>query len=249
MSPITKNGCVNRLTRSPVPPLKCGSLREVVLQIKQAVGGSHKGSRNSVNEDAILRLSEVPVYAVADGMGGEGGGNVASATALAMVKRRAAQLKQFNASIHTDRSTKNRLDLMGFMDRLFNGASREIRHSATRASRPDVGTTLLVTTIVDEFAYVAHVGNSRAYLLRDGELQRLTEDHTIAELRQRRGRGKPHNEGEGQVLYQCLGGSFEVEVDLAEVRLMGEIFFCCARTASFVHFGKSKSWIYWTQPT
>jgi CRP-like cAMP-binding protein len=69
---------------------------------------------------------------------------------------------------------------------------------------------------------VAHVGNSRAYLLRDGELQRLTEDHTIAELRQRRGRSARDNASDGEVLYQCLGGSFEVEVDLAEVRVMGQ---------------------------
>ena len=154
-------------------------------------------------EDALLRLSEVPVC-LADGMGGEGGGDVAANTALAMVKRRAPQLKQFNSSICADRSTKNRLSLMGFMDRVFNGASREIRQAATRLSRPDMGTTLLLATIVDEFAYIAHVGNSRAYLIRDGEFRRLTEDHTINELRQRR--GKAVNSGpEGEVLYQCLG--------------------------------------------
>ena len=191
------------------------------LRVRQAVGGSHKGQRSPVNEDALLRLSEVPVYAVADGMGGEGCGDVAANTALAMVKRRAPQLKQFNSSIFDDQSTKNRLSLMSFMDRVFNGASREIRQAATRLSRADMGTTLLVATVVDEFAYIAHVGNSRAYLFRDGELRRLTEDHTINELRQRR--GKAVNSGpDGEVLYQCLGGSFEVEVDLAEVRVMGD---------------------------
>ena len=164
------------------------------MRIRQAVGGSHKGSRSEVNEDAVLRLSEVPVYAVADGMGGEGSGDVAASTALSMLKRRAPQLKQFNASIHSDRSTKNRLSLMSFMDRLFNGASREIRQSASRRSRADMGTTLLLATLVDDFAYIAHVGNSRAYLLRDRELQRLTEDHTINELRQRRGRQQERSE-------------------------------------------------------
>ena len=89
-------------------------------------------------------------------------------------------------------------------------------------SEQNVASTLLVATVVDCFAYIGHVGDSRAYLIREGGLVRLTEDHTIAEFRFRRGRmtrTEYENSQDRHVLYQALGTGVEVDVDLAEVRL------------------------------
>ena len=193
------------------------------MRVRQIVGGTHEGTTREINEDAILRLGDVPLVAVADGMGGEGAGDVAAKLVMEAVKRRSPQIKQFNNAILKDRSTKNRLALMNFMNRLFNGASKEIRQSAQKMTKHNMGSTLTIATMISEYFYIAHVGNSRAYLYREGELSRLTEDHTVGELRQRRGRVGPDiTDDDAHVLYQCLGGSFEVEVDMAEVRVAGD---------------------------
>jgi serine/threonine protein phosphatase PrpC len=200
----------------------CG-LKEVSVQIVQAIGASHPGSR-AVNEDAILRLNQLPmpIFAVADGMGGPGVGDVAAELALEVLKRNSAKLGELSEKILSARSTANRLALSNALDALFNEASRAIREKSNELQVAGMACTLLLVTVVDQFAYVAHVGDSRAYLFREGELMRLTEDHSVAEFRYRRGRmtlEEYEQSPERQVLYQALGTGVEVDVDIGEVRL------------------------------
>lgn len=193
------------------------------MQIVQAIGASHPGSRD-VNEDAILRLNKLPmpIFAVADGMGGAGVGDVASALALEVLTKHATALGGHSERILSARSTANRLALSTALDAIFNEASRKIREKAGALQAAGMASTLLLATVVDQFAYIAHVGDSRAYLFREGQLMRLTEDHSVAEFRYRRGRmtyEEYMESPERQVLYQALGTGVEVDVDIGEVRL------------------------------
>lgn len=193
------------------------------MRIRESVAATHKGQR-AHNEDAVLRLPKVPVFAVADGMGGPGAGDLAAGLVLEMVKRQVEQLQQANERVENKRSTTARLALGRLFDDLFNLASREVQRESTRLQRPGMGSTLVVATLVRNYAYVAHIGDSRAYLWRDGRLTRLTEDHTIAELHLRRGKitqEEYSRSPDRRVLYQVLGAGMEVDSDLAEVRLAG----------------------------
>jgi len=176
-----------------------------------------------LNEDAMLRMGKVPLYAVADGMGGEGAGDRASQMALEMVKANVADMRKHLKTISADQTTNNRLALGGALQEVFSKASRAIYDEAQHLNRAGMGSTLLLATIAERTAFVAHVGDSRAYLLRGGDLIRLTEDHTVAELRFRRGRISEEEYlscPERNLLYQALGSGGDVEVDVAEIRLI-----------------------------
>jgi PPM family protein phosphatase len=193
------------------------------MRIRKAVGVCWAGRRPH-NEDALIRIDTLPLYGLADGMGGPGAGEVAAAIAVEVVRRNATELEARNRAVATRRSSQNRLALGELLDEVFNGASREIQKEAARLGQPGMAATLLIATVVGNFAYVAHVGDCRAYLHRAGRLLRLTEDHSVAEFRFRRGRIS-HEEylrsPDRRVLYQVLGTGMEVDVDLAEVRLAG----------------------------
>lgn len=193
------------------------------MRIRESVAATHKGQRGH-NEDAVLRMPKTPVFAVADGMGGPGAGDVAAGLVLDIVKRSADSLQAANLKVSDDRSTSARLGLGRLFDDLFNTCSREVQRESSRLQRPGMGSTLCIGTIVRNYAYVAHVGDSRAYLWREGSLTKLTEDHTIAELHLRRGkisRAQYLDSPDRRILYQVLGAGIEVDSDLAEVRLAG----------------------------
>ena len=192
------------------------------MRIRQAVAGTHAGAVRNFNEDAVLRLGRVPLYAIADGMGGPGAGDVAAGIALDVVKRGAAALRDQNLKLAKARIPEHRRALHKMLDTLFNQAGREIREEGARRNVASMGASMVLVTVVDSYAYIAHVGDARAYLFRDGQLKRLTEDHTLAEVKLRRGRitrEEYENHPERHVLYQSLGAPFELEVDLNEVRL------------------------------
>jgi PPM family protein phosphatase len=117
------------------------------------------GRVREVNEDSYL--VEAPLFAIADGMGGHRGGDVASSLALETVEARfldgdgslADQVREANRAVH-DRSQA---------DRAVSG----------------MGTTLTAVIVEDATARLAHVGDSRAYLLRAGDLRQITSDHTL----------------------------------------------------------------------
>jgi len=202
------------------------------VRIDDAVAITHEGARRADNEDAVLHLDEPIVLAVADGMGGASVGRRAAEIAVETVRGYGPKLSSALRRVGRRRSTHNRLGLTGLLDDLFNSASRVIGEEKIQRSAPGMGTTLVLATIVKNFAYIAHVGNSRAYVFRRGRLVRLTEDHSLAEFRFRRGRisrEEYERSPDRHLLYQALGAGVEVEVDVAEVRLLdGDLLLLCS---------------------
>lgn len=159
------------------------------------------GRARQRNEDAYLM--EEPLFAVADGMGGHRGGNVASALALETIRQaedggRGAE--QSHSLVESIRRANHRVLEQGDSDRNLRG----------------MGTTLTALFAEAERAHLAHVGDSRAYLLRDGSLQQLTEDHTLVQRMVREGKLTPEEAAhhpQRSILTRALGVEGDVEVD------------------------------------
>jgi PPM family protein phosphatase len=151
------------------------------------------GRARERNEDAYL-IRE-PLFAVADGMGGARGGDVASSLALEILRgdgptELIETIKQANQRV-LERAESDR-DLRG------------------------MGTTLTAVVTEDAKAHVAHVGDSRAYLLRDGNLQQLTEDHTLVQRMVREGKITPEEarrHPQRSVITRALGVEGNLPVD------------------------------------
>ncbi len=190
------------------------------MQIKQVAALTRPGASRDRNEDALLSLEQVPVFAIADGMGGAG--DVASRTALDVVRANAALLGDQVRKVSADRSSASRLDLGVVLESTFQWAHLEVQREADRHRMHNMATTLVVAAIAGDHAYIAHVGNSRAYLLRGGKLQRLTDDHSVGMLRYRSGKMSLQElqaSPEQHRLTQVLGAGLEIDVDTAEVAL------------------------------
>jgi len=202
------------------------------VRVKRAAAVTHPGAKREYNEDMVLRVGSPPLYAVADGMGGARPGKAAADLSMRTVKEYAAKMREATKRISTERSTANRLALTNLFDELFNSASQRIQRVKTERNATGMGSTLVLVTVVRNFAYVAHVGDSRAYVVRGGRSIRLTEDHSLAEFRLRRGRitqEEYEHSQDRRLLYQALGAGVDVEVDVAEVRLIeGDVVLLCS---------------------
>jgi PPM family protein phosphatase len=154
------------------------------------------------NEDSIL--VDPPLYVVADGMGGHRGGQVASQIALETME---------------ELSTEGRSSLAEHVRR----ANRAVwDRSVEDEQLSGMGTTLTAAKIDGASALIAHVGDSRAYMLRDGELRQLTTDHTLVarmvksgEITEAEADVHPHK----NVLTRALGTDEQVEVDEDSIAL------------------------------
>lgn len=188
------------------------------VRIKSAVYRSDVGRSRKTNEDGVLSLSKVPLYAVADGTGGPEAGRVA----LTVLKDQSPHLAAKNADVAASPTTTSRLAVGRFLDAIFTKANAAVHEAADQIRDRRIATTLCAVTIVNDHAFVAHVGDSRAYLLRARELRCLTNDHTLAALQVRRGDITPAELKTSpfrHTLSQALGMSPALEVDLLELRL------------------------------
>jgi serine/threonine protein phosphatase PrpC len=177
---------------------------------------SDVGLVREANEDSYL--IERPLYAVADGMGGHLAGDVASSTAVRVISEQAE-----NASASEPES----------LIQIISSANSAIYEKAQADSAlRGMGTTCTLALVDGGRALIAHVGDSRAYLLSDGNLKQLTEDHTLVSRMVREGRIHPdeaQHHPQRSIITRALGVDSEVDVDLLDIELhLGDRLLICS---------------------
>ncbi|WP_410656021.1 PP2C family protein-serine/threonine phosphatase [Amycolatopsis sp. lyj-112] len=143
--------------------------------------GSHIGQRRQVNQDSVYASARL--LAVADGIGGQPHGEVASAEAVGVLSRLDADLLAFDLA-DVDLPDVLAGGIRAIDERLASTAERE---PETRG----MGTTLTALLFDGSYFAAAHIGDSRGYLLRGGELKRFTRDHTLVQALVDEGRIDP----------------------------------------------------------
>ena len=172
------------------------------------------GRRRRRNEDAYV--VEPPLFAVADGMGGAQAGEVASRLA-------AAALKESGAEAGGEQRIVS----------LIQEANRRVYDRSNRdPSASGMGTTMTVALVEDGQVSFGHVGDSRAYLIRDGAMEQLTEDHSLVAELMRSGKLSPEEaetHPQRSVITRALGTDPDVDVDTFTIAAQtGDVFLLCS---------------------
>ena len=147
------------------------------------VGQTETGHVRASNQDALALLNDCGVWIVADGMGGHPAGDLAAQTAVAVATQRARERAAWLRD-HPSAAAE-------FVTDLVTSANRRIHDLIlAKPSLKGMGTTfvaLAITPASMPVAHIAHLGDSRAYLYRAGQLKQLTRDHTLVEKLVQRG--------------------------------------------------------------
>lgn len=188
-----------------------------MIRVAEHVARTDTGHQRATNEDS--HLERAPVFVVADGMGGAQAGEVASQLAVthfadelpgrdgdAAEQRLALAVRKANAEIHA--------------------------LSESDVSRAGMGTTLTAAYVGRDEVSFAHVGDSRAYRLRHGDLERITEDHSLVEELLRQGRlteEEAEEHPQRSIITRALGPEADVEVDTVSVAAEdGDVYLLCS---------------------
>lgn len=182
------------------------------------------GRKRDENQDYFGAYEGTPhgdLWIVCDGMGGVAGGRVASTVAVEQIR------KEMTSNHQVDAPTALR-------DAIAKANAAVYERSQQECGLRGMGTTVVALIISDGKATIAHVGDSRAYLLRRGKIQQLTKDHTLVEelvdsgsISKEEGRDHP----QGHVITRSVGirGDVDVEIDIENSELqMGDRILLCS---------------------
>jgi len=202
-----------------------------------AAGSTNVGRERPLNEDAYLiatlqrsmivhdaspaaargwfaGASAGTLLVVADGMGGQGGGEVASRVAINTVASYLLNVMSWTGGEVAPTQAPERTSLPGVRDQLSSAlviGDSTVKHAAAGTATPAMGTTLTMALVLWPVLYVAHVGDTRCYLLRAGKLTRLTTDHTLAQKLASSAELPLDPQSQlNHVLWNSLGGSAEL---------------------------------------
>jgi serine/threonine protein phosphatase PrpC len=186
-----------------------------MLKVVEQAFRTDTGRQRDANEDSYF--AESPVFAVADGMGGAQAGEVASRLAAESFDTVQRGTESPEAYLRAIAKTAN---------------ARIHRVSQSDKSRSGMGTTLTAALVEGDEVGFAHVGDSRAYLFRDGELKLLTSDHSLVEELRRQGRltdEQAEDHPQRSIITRALGPEREVEVDTMTYRAKpGDVYLLCS---------------------
>jgi PPM family protein phosphatase len=182
-------------------------------ELGRSTGLSHPGRRRRRNEDAWV--CHPPLFAVADGMGGARGGEIASRVAATALGE------------DVDGSGEARVVA------LIQEANRQVYERAREDSDASgMGTTITVALFEDGIVSIGHVGDSRAYLIRDRKVDQLTEDHSLVAELVRTGRLSPEeavSHPQRSVITRALGTDPDVDVDVFSLEAKpDDLFLICS---------------------
>jgi protein phosphatase len=186
-----------------------------MLRVAEHFEKSDTGRQRRANEDSFF--VRAPLFVVADGMGGAQAGEVASRLAA----------ETFSGGLPDDGTSEQRLE-----SRVREANARIHEVSQEDRALNGMGTTITAAYLDGDELALAHVGDSRAYLLRDGELSRLTRDHTLVEELVRRGELTEQEAAEHpqrSIITRALGPEPDVEIDLRTHRVQaGDVLLLCS---------------------
>ena len=185
------------------------------MTVTQLGYGTDTGRKRRRNEDAYV--VEPPLFAIADGMGGAQAGELASSLAAGAVREDEAAAGSGERRVAELIQEANR--------RVYERSSRD-------AAASGMGTTMTVAFVGDANVAFGHVGDSRAYLIRDGKLEQLTEDHSLVAELVRSGKLSPEEaetHPQRSVITRALGTDPDVDVDTFSIETApGDLFMLCS---------------------
>src|SRR5919197_2420540 len=182
------------------------------MSLGRTVALTDTGRKRRHNEDVYV--ADPPIFAIADGMGGANAGEVAAALAADALRGEGGSGEEAVVT-------------------LIQEANRRVYKRANEdAAKSGMGTTMTVALLEDGQVRIGHVGDSRAYLIREGELSQLTDDHSLVGELVRSGKLTPEDaetHPQRSVITRVLGTDPEVDVDTITIETRsGDVFLLCS---------------------
>lgn len=177
------------------------------------------------NEDSVTivkNINEEILMAVADGMGGHRGGEIASSIAINVIARRFSEKPSIGTKEETIEWIKN----------VVGESNKEIyKYTKEHPESEGMGTTLVLAILTNEFLLFGNIGDSSGYVIKNKKLHKITTDHTLVNLLVKSGELTPEEAKEHprkNVLMRALGATVEVEMDVFDITDEVEGIFLCS---------------------
>ena len=208
----------------------------VPLAVDHQVGRrTDVGRERTLNEDSLYVLDftriqqsisrPIGVYVVADGMGGHSAGEVASGTIVSTIAKKAGEL---SASLAISEAGQ---DLMQWLSYAVDAANQAV-YDMRKSAGTDMGSTLVMAILDGNINYLAHVGDSRAYLINGQGIRQLTVDHSLVErlvATHQITREEARRHPQRNVIYRTIGDKPKVEADFSTNSLaVGDKLLLCS---------------------
>lgn len=190
----------------------------------QVAGLSDTGLKRNDNQDAYLIDKKNSLFIVCDGVGSGSYGALASSSCVKIFKEEIEKRLDLIENYKKDPSLKNRKFIASLLQNAAVLANFEIHQKAIQLGDPKgMSTTLVSILLLDDFALITHVGDSRAYLLRAGKIHQLTEDHHFGlemlasgAWTEEQAKKSPHS----NVLTRAVGMNSTLKVDTLQVEIL-----------------------------
>ena len=191
------------------------------MEIK-VYGNTNIGRVRKNNEDAYGIYPELSLFIVADGLGGHAGGEVASRLAVETIKDGLVSTESYRPSVEIKD---------GIIEAIRGANDRIIQQANIMYDLKGMGTTVVVVKLEEDNAMIAHVGDSRMYLIRKNKITQITKDHTVVEEYIRLGLltlQEALYHPNRHMLSRALGVSYDIDVDVADIQIAeGDIIILC----------------------
>jgi PPM family protein phosphatase len=227
MCGLCVNGALREFASLPDPePLH--NLRDVSktagVRLKALSAGlTDVGRKRSHNEDSYLIDDELQLFVVADGMGGHAGGGTASRIAVETIDKELRGVRTSPTSPFKAETSLQDSPLPDFLRAAVEKACFEIYRAAQEDPRlAGMGTTVISLCVQHEHALFAHVGDSRAYLVRGELIQQISEDHSLVNEQIKAGMITPDEARHSRyknIITRSVGFEEEVQVDVMGIML------------------------------
>lgn len=186
------------------------------------------------NEDNFLVDKRLRLFVVCDGMGGHAAGEVASAMCVKLVREELSEKRDLIEFVHQNPTDMvARKQLMTVLDQALRNASNKVYEAALEdEAKRGMGTTCCMLLLTNHHGYIAHVGDSRIYLLREGDVHQMTEDHSLYNEMVRLGKIRPGeqvNLPNKNAVTRAVGVREHVDVDVIDFEIeAGDRFLICS---------------------